>query len=60
MGKIENLNARVKVLQYLKLNIFENLYGNIVKITNRNDWRSTFKNSEAENFQIIGRSVMAA
>ena len=60
MGKIENLNAQVKVLQYLKLNIFENLYGNIVKITNRNDWRSTFKNSEAENFQIIGRSVMAA
>ena len=60
MGKIENLNAQVKVLQYLKLNIFENLYGNIVKITNRNDWKSTFKNSEAENFQIIGRSVMAA
>ena len=60
MGKIENLNAQVKVLQYLKLNIFENLYGNIVKITNRNDWRSTFKNSEAENFQIIGRSVMEA
>ena len=60
MGKIENLNAQVKVLQYLKLNIFENLYGNIVKITNRNDWRSTFKNSEAQNFQIIGRSVMEA
>ena len=60
MGKIENLNAQVKVLQYLKLNIFENLYGNIVKITNRNDWRSTFKNSEAENFQIIVRSVMEA
>ena len=60
MGKIENLNAQVKVLQYLKLNIFENLYVKIFKITNRNDWRSTFKNSEAENFQIIGRSVMAA